>query len=163
MNLHARIVFGINNRLQHADLDLRRRVIDKTLQDMDKINVFTPLHLMVEQQDEWDLEEGEQIVGLSSADDDIEDRIRKWQTHYGFEWDSEDEIAAKVLKNERCGKTDLHEAIAARDATSVLRILTQGTADMSIEDNNGYTPAHAAVVEGHETIIEMFKERGLLD
>ena len=151
-------VFQLNNRRQHDSKEMRHRIIGRVIEDLSDTDIFTPLYKM--SSDDGFESESE----LIACENDLirEKRIKDLQDHYNVEGVSDEVLEQERILASRCGKTDLHEAVSARDAESVRRILEEGNADLDVKDNNGYTAAHAAVVEGYGEIVELFKDKGLL-
>ena len=99
------------------------------------------------------------IDGLIDSDD--ADVLELFRAAYSYDADSVSEILARrpelVDSRDKDGRTALHEACTHGD-TKTVRELLQFGADVTIQDNNGQTPADRAAAHNQRAVTKLLEK-----
>ena len=157
MNTRNATLFRLNNRLQSVDTNKRKRVMGRIIADYDEMGIFDP----IEDDDDFDFE-----TSCERADDNdriIEDRVVEKEQHYNIARDSRGMSEDREREvRQRCGKTDMHEAVLMRDFEMIRRIYESDPDSVKVKNNSGHTPITVAVIEEDAEMISLFKELGAI-
>lgn len=151
-------VFELNNRIQHLPFEVRQQRMKQIIEDVERLedgeesHIFTPLCLLCDD----DNDDTEELACENAVA--REQRIRELQAFYNVpgEIDEEEQERELAIKN-RCGKTDLHDAVLMGDC-DLIRTLIQNGADINAKNNNGQTAVYLAFLEENEEVISLLRE-----
>jgi len=143
-------VLILDRQLAHYPAEQRHHLRDRILDDLTSTtDILKPI--------DWGYEDSSENDELDQPIVNIKDRILKKQEELQIE--PEPEIP--IVKINRWGRSDLHEAIAISDLEAIKSSLAQKK-DIHSKDNNGNTPLDFAMLEANDEVIALFREAGLL-
>jgi hypothetical protein len=146
-------------RLLKLDIspEKRHRVLTRVLQDVNALDVLTPLgyQFLFEDEEDEDEDRGEIVVADDMVGDDVEARILQKQREYGI--DPETPVAEGDGLEFKWGRTRLHEAVSLEDQEAIRQFLREGD-DPGAKDNNGNTIYDLALLNDKQEIMKLLEE-----
>jgi len=139
-------LLSLDHSLQKYPAEQRERIRQRVIDDLAHTDIFRPLYL--EDDDEYEPNE------VSIKEMTREERVVAKQLEYGTEPD-------EPPKN-RWGRNDLHEAVAISDVEAVQRLLADDPESINHKDNNFNTPIDQALLDENKSVINLFKNLGLM-
>ena len=166
MNIRNKFILSIAEKVSSKSAEVRQKIIQKILADLDKTDILTPIDVFAYDEDiDWGRPEDDTEELFEKIKEmDKEQRIQALQKKYDGSFD-EDKFVPSPFQSEqkkttRFGRTELHEAVLANDVESVERLLKQGL-NVDAVDNNGNDAFNLACLEERVEIIEIFKRHGV--
>jgi ankyrin repeat protein len=155
-------LFALRSQQRLRKLDIspeqRRRVLTRVLQNVNELDVLTPMgyNFLFEDGEE---DAPQEVVSQEEEfiDDNSDARVLAKQIALG--------IQPKIPEQEeegiefKWGRTRLHEAVAMGDKGSITKFLQEGD-DPSIKDNNRQTPYDLAILNDQRDIMALLEQFG---